>query len=167
MDGPIELTEPVANCRRCRRSFFPQRKALGFDSRQSTPGLKRKLVFLNAESRSLKRAAITAERVLEIKVSTNTIERICLDVGADIEAASEADWKGVIDGEAIVPQVAIVSCDGGRIRTRKTDCGPGVHLSGKGWNETKNAIFVVPQRAKHPKSIPNLHLRPVSLTRLM
>ena len=23
MDGPIELTEPVARCRRCRRSFFP------------------------------------------------------------------------------------------------------------------------------------------------
>lgn len=23
MDGPIELTEPVAHCRRCRRSFFP------------------------------------------------------------------------------------------------------------------------------------------------
>lgn len=23
MDGPIELTEPVAKCRRCRRSFFP------------------------------------------------------------------------------------------------------------------------------------------------
>jgi hypothetical protein len=23
IDGPIELTEAVANCRRCRRSFFP------------------------------------------------------------------------------------------------------------------------------------------------
>ena len=23
MDGPVELTEPVAKCRRCRRSFFP------------------------------------------------------------------------------------------------------------------------------------------------
>ena len=23
MDGPIELSEPVAHCRRCRRSFFP------------------------------------------------------------------------------------------------------------------------------------------------
>jgi hypothetical protein len=23
IDGPIELTEPVAHCRRCRRSFFP------------------------------------------------------------------------------------------------------------------------------------------------
>jgi len=29
MDGPIELTEPVAHCRRCRRSFFP-----------STPGAR-------------------------------------------------------------------------------------------------------------------------------
>jgi len=23
IDGPVELTETVANCRRCRRSFFP------------------------------------------------------------------------------------------------------------------------------------------------
>jgi hypothetical protein len=41
-----------------------------------------------------------------------------------------------------VPTVAIVEFDGGRIRTRKTGCGPGVHLDSKGWNETKNAIFV-------------------------
>lgn len=27
MDGPIELTEPVAQCRRCRRSFFPSAKS--------------------------------------------------------------------------------------------------------------------------------------------
>ncbi len=80
--------------------------------------------------------------MLGIEISTNTIERICLDVGTDLEAASESDWKGVIDGEPLVPQVAIVSYDGGRIRTRQTGCGPGVHLSGKGWNETKNAIFV-------------------------
>ena len=82
------------------------------------------------------------ERVLGLKVSTNTIERICLDVGNDLEKASADDWKGVLTGESIVPQVAIVSYDGGRIRTRMPDCGPGVHLSGKGWNETKNAIFV-------------------------
>jgi hypothetical protein len=23
MDGPLELTEAIARCRRCRRSFFP------------------------------------------------------------------------------------------------------------------------------------------------
>jgi hypothetical protein len=59
-----------------------------------------------------------------------------------LETSATENWKGVLDGEAVVPQVAIVSYDGGRIRTRKTGCGPGVHLSGKGWNETKNAIFV-------------------------
>lgn len=29
MDGPIELTEPIAHCRRCRRSFFPSAKSAG------------------------------------------------------------------------------------------------------------------------------------------
>jgi hypothetical protein len=79
---------------------------------------------------------------LEIKVSPNTIERICLGVGEDLESAAADNWQGIMQGESIVPQVAIVSCDGGRIRTRQTGCGPGVHLNGKGWNETKNAIFV-------------------------
>ena len=29
MDGPIELTEAVAHCRRCRRSFFPSAERIG------------------------------------------------------------------------------------------------------------------------------------------
>lgn len=115
---------------------------MGIDTRASTPGLKRKAVFINAETRSLKRAKELLSRVLEIETSTNTIERICLEVGNDLEAAASEDWKDVLDGEVVAPEVAIVSYDGGRIRTRKTGCGPGVHLSGKGWNETKNAIFV-------------------------
>ena len=122
--------------------FFPHRVSLGLDARTSTPGFKRKLVFINAETRSLKRAAALAERVIGFKVSTNTIERICLEVGNDLEQSASNNWDGVLNGQAIVPQVAVVSYDGGRIRTRKTGCGPGVHLIGKGWNETKNAIFV-------------------------
>jgi hypothetical protein len=30
MDGPIELSEAVAECRRCRRSFFPSADSIGF-----------------------------------------------------------------------------------------------------------------------------------------
>lgn len=82
------------------------------------------------------------ERVGGLKVSANTIERICLEVGGELAEAAEQDWQGVLDGESITPQLAVVSCDGGRIRTRQTGRGPGVHLDGKGWNETKNAIFV-------------------------
>jgi len=115
---------------------------LGLDARESTPGFKRQLVVLNAELRSLKRVVLVAERVLGQQVSTNTIERICLDVAEDVLAAEQRDWKQVLTGEAVVPSLAIVEFDGGRIRTRRSDRGPGVHLEGSGWNETKNAIFV-------------------------
>lgn len=122
--------------------FFPHRVSLGLDARASTTGFKRKLVFIYAETRSHKRAAALAERVIGFKVSTNTIERICLDVGNDLEQSASNNWNGILNGQVIVPQVAVVSHDGGRIRTRKTECGLGIHLSGKGWNETKHAIFV-------------------------
>jgi len=122
--------------------FFPQRVSLGLDERESTPGFKRQLVILNAETRSYKRASLVVRRVLGLDVSANTIERICLEVGNDLELAAEKQWDSVLTGEVTVPSLAVVSFDGGRIRTRRTGCGPGVHLSGKGWNETKNAIFV-------------------------
>lgn len=100
------------------------------------------MVILDAETRSLKRASIVMKRVVGLDVSTNTIERVALEVGNDLEAAEKEHWHNVLTGEVTVPSVAIVEFDGGRIRTRKTGCGPGVHLDAKGWNETKNAIFV-------------------------
>jgi len=115
---------------------------LGLDARESTPGFKRQLVVLNAETRSLKRASIVLERMHQFKVSPNTIERICQEVGEDLAVAQENDWRGVLNGETSVPELAIVENDGGRARTRRMDCGPGVHLEGTGWNETKNAILV-------------------------
>lgn len=100
------------------------------------------MVILDAECRSLKRAVIVMKNVVGIPVSTNTIERIALEVGNDLEAAEQAGWQDILTGEVPVPSLAIVEFDGGRIRTRKTGCGPGVHLENKGWNESKNAIFV-------------------------
>lgn len=100
------------------------------------------MVLINAETRSFKRASTALDRLVGLKVSTNTIERVCLDVGGDLEAAERDGWQEVLTGEVVVPEVAIVEFDGGRIRTRKTGHGPGVHLESKGWNETKNAIFV-------------------------
>jgi hypothetical protein len=100
------------------------------------------MVILDAECRSLKRAAIVMRNVVGLSVSTNTIERVALEVGNDLEAAAATGWQDVLTGEVPVPSLAIVEFDGGRIRTRKTGCGPGVHLESKGWNESKNAIFV-------------------------
>lgn len=100
------------------------------------------MVLLDAEVRSLKRASIVMKNVVGLNVSTNTIERVAIEVGNDLEAAEQAGWQDILTGEVSVPSLAIVEFDGGRIRTRKTGCGPGVHLENKGWNETKNAIFV-------------------------
>lgn len=100
------------------------------------------MIVLDAETRSFKRASIVMKRVVGLDVSPNTMERIALEVGNDLEAAEQAQWQSVLDGEVTAPSLAIVEFDGGRIRTRKTGCGPGVHLDAKGWNETKNAIFV-------------------------
>ena len=100
------------------------------------------MVVLNAETRSLQRAAIVLENAIGFKVSISTIERVCLEVGTDLEAVQADGWQAVLTGEVPVPSVAIVEYDGGRIRTRQMNCGPGVQLQGKGWNETKNAILV-------------------------
>lgn len=77
-----------------------------------------------------------------LEVSSNTINRLSQEVGADLAAAEQEGWQEVLTGEVTAPEVAIVEYDGGRIRTRQTGCGPGVHLSNRGWNETKNAILV-------------------------
>lgn len=51
--------------------FFPQRVALGFDARESTPGFKRQVVVMNSETRSAKRASKAMERAYDTKVSTS------------------------------------------------------------------------------------------------
>lgn len=100
------------------------------------------MVILDAETPSLKRAFVVMKRVVGLDVSPNTIERVALEVGNDLEVAEQEHWQRILTGEVVVPSAAIIEFDGGRIRTRKTGCGPGVHLDAKGWNETKNAIFV-------------------------
>jgi hypothetical protein len=109
---------------------------LGFDSREITPELNSAVVFLGSEIRSFERTMVVIRRVLKQNLSTSTIRRIAKDVGLELtEEAVEGN-----DREAVVPQVGVVSCDGGRIRTREPGHGRGVCPSGEnGWRETKNA----------------------------
>jgi len=98
-----------------------------------------------AESRSFKRAAIVIDRVGGQKVSAKTIERVVQDVGGELAARRDADPK-TADALARLPEsppaLAVVECDGGRIRTREPGHGPGVYFPEKGWSETKNACLI-------------------------
>jgi hypothetical protein len=111
------------------------------DSREVTPELTRAVIHLTAEIRSFERAEVTTEKVLGHKVSRSTIRRLAQQVGGELAELAEQDQRSD-EKEVVVPEVAVVSCDGGRIRTRKPGQGRGVVLSGeKGWRETKNASF--------------------------
>ena len=81
-----------------------------------------------------------------IPVSAKTIERVVHDVGQELAERRDADPRS---DDALAsrcespPQLAIVECDGGRIRTREPGHGPGVHRTGEGgWREDKNACLI-------------------------
>lgn len=91
---------------------------------------------LAAETRSFERAAVTMKYTLGFGLSAKTIERLVGQVGEELSHNHAQEIGGK---EIVIPDVAVVSCDGGRIRTREPDQGPGVH--DPAWRETKNASF--------------------------
>lgn len=108
----------------------------------------RRVAITAAETRSFHRATLVLrEHALEI--SAKSVERIVHDVGAELAQRRDADPKGVdalADRPAEPPDLAVVECDGGRIRCRQPGHGPGVHRTGEGWREDKNACLIRAQR---------------------
>lgn len=118
---------------------------MGFDARELTPLLVERIAVAGAETRSFKRAAIVMKDVGDSGVSAKTIERVVHDVGGELAERRDADPK---TDDALArrpeepPDLAVVECDGGRIRTREPGHGPGVHRTAEGWRETKNACLI-------------------------
>ena len=82
-------------------------------------------------------------------VSAKSIERVVNDVGRELSErrdVSPQSGHSLAKPPDAPPNLAVVDCDGGRIRTREPGHGPGVHFDGKGWNETKNACLIRAQR---------------------
>lgn len=118
---------------------------MGLDARELTPGLIERILHVAAETRSYFRGEIVMEKVAGTRVADNTIERVAIDVGCELAARRDADPRSA---EALAqrpeepPAMAVVECDGGRIRVRQPGRGRGVHLDNEGWRETKNACLI-------------------------
>lgn len=108
-----------------------------------------RIVHAGAEARSFKRAAIVMKQVAGQPVSAKTIERVVRDVGEELADRRDADPRtddALARRPESAPGLAVVECDGGRIRTREPGHGPGVHRRGEGWRETKNACLIRARR---------------------
>jgi hypothetical protein len=104
-----------------------------------------KLTRTAAETRSFHRACLLMNDVAGVAVSAKTIERVVHDVGGELAERRDADPRSdraMAQTPESPPQLAVVECDGGRIRTREPGHGPGVHLVGEGWREDKNACLI-------------------------
>jgi hypothetical protein len=113
-----------------------------------------RITVLAAETRSFARAEKTARDGAGLEVSAKTIERVVHDVGRELEQRRDAHAHSsdrLARRPEEPPDLAVVECDGGRIRTREPGHGPGVHLSGEGWREDKNACLIRAQRRVFPE----------------
>jgi hypothetical protein len=118
---------------------------LGVDARELTPLLVPRMTVAAAEARSFQRAAIVMKQVGGQVVSAKTIERVVPDVGREWAERRDADPRtddALAKRPESPPELAVVECDGGRIRTRAPGHGPGVHRTAQGWRETKNACLI-------------------------
>lgn len=121
------------------------REELGLDSRELSPGLIERVTFVAAETRSFDRAELMMDKIGDAAVSASTIRRVVGDVGGELAARRDAeagDAAGLARRPEEPPELAVVECDGGRARMRQPGHGRGVHLSGDGWRETKNACLI-------------------------
>jgi hypothetical protein len=114
-----------------------------------TPLLVKKITVTAADTRSFERAARVMLNAGDQCISAKTVERVVHDIGWELAQRRDSDPK---DDGALArrpeapPNLAVVECDGGRIRTREPGHGPGVHGSGEGWRETKSACLIRAQR---------------------
>lgn len=104
-----------------------------------------RIIFAAADTRSFRRAEIVLKEVGGHPVGAKTVERLVQDVGRELAQRRDTDgrrYSPLAQSPADPPDLAVVECDGGRIRTRQPGNGPGVHLETEGWRETKNACLV-------------------------
>jgi len=92
-------------------------------------------------------AAVALQVVGEVAVSDRQINKLVTETGGEMAAARDARTAAYVHQPLprqatrveVPPDLAVIFCDGGRMRTREPDQGQGVHTPH--WRETKNAAF--------------------------
>jgi len=124
--------------------FFPQRTVLKIDQREYTPMMIDKIVFAGTNDSSGEKAARSLRKLADLQISAMTVLRITEQIGGELH--QERECQAALHQRRELPatneqpvEIACVSVDGGRIRTRAPAQGRGVHEHA--WKETKVAAL--------------------------
>jgi hypothetical protein len=104
---------------------------LRLDGHSYTPALLARIVALAGRLASFEQVAIALEVAADVKLTGRHVRRLTREVGADLARRRDEQADGY-RRRALAPQekpppVAVVEVDGGRLGTRQSGAGPGVH----------------------------------------
>jgi len=110
-----------------------------------TPSVLCKIVQANAQVKSHEVAAEVLRSVGDIAISGRHVNCICEEIGAELAARRDQATENYVHHRRQPPQeaspdIAVIGMDGGRVMTRATDQGPGVH--DEQWKEDKVACLL-------------------------
>jgi hypothetical protein len=114
-------------------TFSPQRPLLRLDGHGYSPALLQKIVTAGARLHSFADAAF-ALGLSGLSISARHVRQLTHEVGTAMaqardEQAQQRRRRELAPRTATPPEVVAVEVDGGRLRTRAPDRGPGVHAA--------------------------------------
>jgi len=117
---------------------------LKLDEHGYSPTTLFRILYATAEVKSHNKAAKLLDVLDDVAISGRHVNRLAEEIGLEMAAARDRDVENFVHHRrqpptASAPAVAVIGLDGGRVLTRESGQGTGVH--GQGWKEDKVACL--------------------------
>jgi hypothetical protein len=125
--------------------FFPQRPVLKLNTHGYSPAVLNKIVQAAGQVKSHQLAAKILGVVGEISISGRHVNRLTEEIGTELKEKRDRETEDFVhhrreDPAQPAPELVAIALDGGRVMTRESGQGPGVH--GEAWKEDKVACLL-------------------------
>jgi hypothetical protein len=145
---------PSVTARLAAEIFFPLRPSLRIDSHGFSPTILGKVVRAAARSVSFDEAAECLRDQAEVRISGRQVGRIAHEIGEQLRQVRNRRVERFQDDEAtpeapVVPRLAVVAVDGGRLLTRAAELGQGPGAHAPAWREDKIANLLTMSTETH------------------
>jgi hypothetical protein len=142
------MARPVAGI------FFPLRPSWRLDSPNFSPAILGKIIRAAARSPSFAAAAESLADEAEVAISDRQAGRIVHELGEQLRGDRDRRVEEFQDQQAtaeapVVPRLAVVAVDGGRLQTRSEGSGQGPGVHDPAWREDTVAPFLTMSTESH------------------